>query len=369
MASALRMDRGLSWGDGEKEKEKEGTKEESPRHIASPRASDEKSQEQRRFLPPPTHPSIAGAPKISAPPLPKRSQSRVPSTTVPVEQTPEPDDDTSGEVQSPPPSYNAPNHDTADHKSSAQDDVPEDADAPTQDAFHTPTEETTLDALIPPRAVSPASTPLPSSPPSTPGFSPPVSPRPDDPAPRVPESRTAAPALGSSSPAPPPLPRRAGARAQPPPTPTLPPRARPVPAPPAPLVEPAEPARATPPSREDENGARDETRASPEPTAGSSAEAEGAAEAGADEGARAMVSVSPTPSPSAPGSDVESAAEVESPVDDVPARPRVNGVHAAPGAGPDGAVYIGDATWEERTWKELVRLREDMFWARVGGVR
>lgn len=32
-------------------------------------------------------------------------------------------------------------------------------------------------------------------------------------------------------------------------------------------------------------------------------------------------------------------------------------------------VYVGDATWEERTWKELVRLRENMFWARIGGVR
>lgn len=32
-------------------------------------------------------------------------------------------------------------------------------------------------------------------------------------------------------------------------------------------------------------------------------------------------------------------------------------------------IYVGDATWEERTWKELTRLREDMFWARVGGVR
>ena len=31
--------------------------------------------------------------------------------------------------------------------------------------------------------------------------------------------------------------------------------------------------------------------------------------------------------------------------------------------------YVGDATWEERTWKEIVRLREDMFWARVGGLR
>ncbi|KAH9478340.1 hypothetical protein JR316_0008794 [Psilocybe cubensis] len=33
------------------------------------------------------------------------------------------------------------------------------------------------------------------------------------------------------------------------------------------------------------------------------------------------------------------------------------------------ANYVGEATWEERTWKEIVRLREDMFWARVGGIR
>ncbi|RDB30584.1 Rab guanine nucleotide exchange factor SEC2 [Hypsizygus marmoreus] len=32
-------------------------------------------------------------------------------------------------------------------------------------------------------------------------------------------------------------------------------------------------------------------------------------------------------------------------------------------------VYIGDATWEERTWNEIVRLREEMFWARIGGLR
>lgn len=39
------------------------------------------------------------------------------------------------------------------------------------------------------------------------------------------------------------------------------------------------------------------------------------------------------------------------------------------GAGVDGEIYVGEATWEERTWKELVRLREEMFWARIGGVR
>jgi Rab guanine nucleotide exchange factor SEC2 len=35
----------------------------------------------------------------------------------------------------------------------------------------------------------------------------------------------------------------------------------------------------------------------------------------------------------------------------------------------DDADYVGDTTWEERAWKELTRLREDMFWARIGGVR
>lgn len=35
----------------------------------------------------------------------------------------------------------------------------------------------------------------------------------------------------------------------------------------------------------------------------------------------------------------------------------------------DGMPYVGDGTWEERTWKELTRLREDMFWARVGSAQ
>ncbi|KAG8817425.1 hypothetical protein FRC17_011238 [Serendipita sp. 399] len=31
--------------------------------------------------------------------------------------------------------------------------------------------------------------------------------------------------------------------------------------------------------------------------------------------------------------------------------------------------YVGRGTWEERAWLELVRIRENMFWARLGGVR
>lgn len=34
----------------------------------------------------------------------------------------------------------------------------------------------------------------------------------------------------------------------------------------------------------------------------------------------------------------------------------------------DGEGYVGDATWEDRTWREVVRLKEEMFWARIGGV-
>ena len=35
----------------------------------------------------------------------------------------------------------------------------------------------------------------------------------------------------------------------------------------------------------------------------------------------------------------------------------------------DTTLYVGTATWEERTWRELVKLREEMFWARLGGIR
>lgn len=32
----------------------------------------------------------------------------------------------------------------------------------------------------------------------------------------------------------------------------------------------------------------------------------------------------------------------------------------------DEGAFVGDATWEERTYKEIVKLREQLFWARVG---
>ncbi|GLB42068.1 putative GDP/GTP exchange factor Sec2p [Lyophyllum shimeji] len=35
----------------------------------------------------------------------------------------------------------------------------------------------------------------------------------------------------------------------------------------------------------------------------------------------------------------------------------------------DKEAYVGDATWEERTWNQIVRLKEEMFWARIGALR
>ena len=35
----------------------------------------------------------------------------------------------------------------------------------------------------------------------------------------------------------------------------------------------------------------------------------------------------------------------------------------------EGEGFAGDVTWEDRTWKVLVTLKEDMFWARIGGIR
>ncbi|KAK0458802.1 uncharacterized protein EV420DRAFT_333332 [Desarmillaria tabescens] len=57
----------------------------------------------------------------------------------------------------------------------------------------------------------------------------------------------------------------------------------------------------------------------------------------------------------------------ESPVESVPESD--NEKEVSDNEDENKEVYIGDTTWEERTWKELVRIKEDMFWARVGGLR
>ena len=34
----------------------------------------------------------------------------------------------------------------------------------------------------------------------------------------------------------------------------------------------------------------------------------------------------------------------------------------------EGEVFTRDMTWEERMWNVSVRLKTDMFWARIGGI-
>ncbi|KAF8574405.1 hypothetical protein K439DRAFT_855389 [Ramaria rubella] len=48
---------------------------------------------------------------------------------------------------------------------------------------------------------------------------------------------------------------------------------------------------------------------------------------------------------------------------------RISNSTPTPNRDEEQEVFIGDTTWEERTWKALVRLREDMFYARLGSVR
>ena len=56
-------------------------------------------------------------------------------------------------------------------------------------------------------------------------------------------------------------------------------------------------------------------------------------------------------------------------MDSVQDRPKNEKQNGFDESSDDSKNYVSDATWEERTWKEIVRLREDMFWARIGAIR
>jgi len=69
----------------------------------------------------------------------------------------------------------------------------------------------------------------------------------------------------------------------------------------------------------------------------------------------------PDPIPASHGENAgRSSTEVETPMDTSSSKQASSS---------DGESFVGDATWEERTWKEIVRLREEMFWTRVGCMR
>lgn len=209
------------------------------------------------------------------------------------------------------------------------------------------------------------------------------------------------PGSRSGSPVPPPLPRRAAARLRP--VSVVVPVAEPITVENT-GVEQAAPVSDTPTQPIDATGVAAHTESTdatkpPDSSAvdapvGSLTESTGA---GAVEAHTALVTAAPEEAPQA---DVDASVKLRNGVDPPtqpedpdtippsPVAPSTNGVvdgvkgqslHLAdirsspePEANAeieDPALYVGDGTWEERTWKELTRLREDMFWARVGGVR
>lgn len=144
--------------------------------------------------------------------------------------------------------------------------------------------------------------------------------------------------------------------------------------------------------------AAEEAKAAPAEPAAQAAGSEATVESGADasvpapaEGAELSVPVTEEPEPIAPESEAaEPLAQADVPVVSADAKskekhePQLNGDSVPPAPESDAkdepveaetekekedeGLYVGDATWEERTYKELVRLREEMFWARVGAV-
>ncbi|KDQ58556.1 hypothetical protein JAAARDRAFT_671720 [Jaapia argillacea MUCL 33604] len=342
--------------------------------IASTALGMEKEKEKEKKLPltpPPTHPSLPPhvdpksadpgpqLPAAAPPPLPKRSQIRERERTrstmgTPTEEIPALNGSTS-EIGSPRPSTDEKptihvngltghgQDDSTDHGPSAMSSLPSTlSESTSQEHFSTPTEEF---ASLPstPFATSPTptpappsvaeSTPLPSSVPSTP--------TPDDTFAKAIQNSSPA---RTASPAPPPVPRRAAARARPlsistprsgTPVPESVQESVPAPAP----SEPSKPevdvftmADVQPVQDQDEASVDNKTI-----TQSTKEETPTLTESAAISEAK----------PSEDGSDNGSSDSEASSLE----------------------MYVGTATWEERSWKEITRLREDMFWARIGCVR
>ncbi|KAH7887024.1 hypothetical protein F5I97DRAFT_1967068 [Phlebopus sp. FC_14] len=364
--------------------------------------------------PPPAHPSAsdsqAEAPQSQVPPLvPKRSGSRdhiwndksVETTQNGTTDSTEPSTvtdsggpesgtgsgdayQTADEIASVPPS---PTRDTspnveAEHADPAvSHDPPISSEAPA--LSQTPTSPV-------PRVTSPIPRPRsrvtsPASPPSRVG-SPrpqlPVSPialsrsRAGSPAPVI--ARTASPATPSRTGSPasphgaPPLPRRAAARRAIPPPPASTAASEPSKDKRVSLLAPEQIRAQEEPSKSDD-GPKENDAAGPDITP---------VNAG-DEVASVPVAATPGDDPSDETAERTAAApstsEAPAPVDlqaNTPDRTSTDSVQRSiettstkRSSSTDVSGFASDATWEERTWKEVARLRDEMFWARIGGVR
>ena len=364
MASAF-GERAASWSEGEKEKVKENG----------------------RILPaPPTRPAVQNV-TTTPPPLPKRSDSRrkVPplvSSAGPQVNGSDAKDTAAVEKAEVQP--------VSESLSISTEQVVAQTPEPESEPFLTPTEEVSLfvsakstPEKAPADSASSSTVPVPESPPSAPTLAP------------VPSSTSIVNGdVRSASPAPPPLPRRAAARG---PRPMLPGRSSQSPASTTEVALPdAETNTVASSTATDKavdiptdgtttttaemapNGVQSvpeekEEQASRVPEAGVVVVAAGS-EAG-------DVSSAPPLAPDGFGLPVGTSSVVPDDVTKPPSAtqptPAVsgekNGVVGesldSKNAGEDGEVYVGDSTWEERTWKEVVKLREVMYWARVGGLR
>ncbi|KAJ7449120.1 proline-rich protein [Mycena galericulata] len=351
MASKL-GERAASWsGDGSKEKERE-KKEKDEKGLPTP---------------PPMHPalSVPSRPTTPAPPLPKRSEGRRQAPTVPPPRDEHPAE-TASELPNPHPEPAA-----AVPAAGSPNPHPELAAPAPVHALKTDGAKL--------KRFSAHQVPLPDSRPGTP----------------INASHPAGPTDGSpvtptAGAAPPPLPRRAAARA-----------VRPVPPPPeAPAPPAAETAATETPVVANAahapavNGASKATAPEPAekvadaPVPPHAEETKPDGEAVAATETSVEVATVEEPIAAEEKEKEEEGKETEAPVD-IPRvespSPEPKGARTEKSAanghldeeladdkkeeGEEHEAYVGDVTWEERTWKELVRLREDMFWARIGGIR
>ncbi|KAI0315718.1 hypothetical protein OF83DRAFT_1130675 [Amylostereum chailletii] len=333
--------------------------------------------EKKRFVAP--IPSKLLVKTASAPPpLPQRSRSRAQGSPVskPTESSSTPTDgEKSGSVAC---SDGIPSP-TTDTNTGTQEQKVSTAPTPSPqgepEAFLTPVEEVpSTDLQTMTRSGSPSTIPLPESLPNTPDAAPVALPDEQPAAPVNPPSEGVA---QPAAPVAPPLPRRAAARA------------RPVPPPPS---QPAEPTSTEPTSKPEELVATSEALAATETVVEEKvsdvpAKAEGEETSLGSDHKEPMADEAKPAVPPRPSVDKPRSTSITS-SGSIPNAPNgVNGVHGLhaepetvsvsepesepeqPLMAPDGMPFVGETTWEERTWKELVNLREEMFWARVGGAR
>jgi hypothetical protein len=324
------------------EPEKDWKNEEDAKKLPSPPPEPEGSPP-KRFVPP--LPPIR--PQASIPPqLPPRGQSLAETAAPPSEEPTPPQGD--GVLFE---------HDHHDHLQPVEPSLEPEKREPVVEKPRPPT--------LPPRAPrhppadivcpgTPSAIPLPDSRPSTPvpgttaegRTSLPPTPTKLDP------GRSSSPAPGSGG-APPPIPRRAPARVRP-------------------ISFLSSTPRNKPPINPSEEGKEEATELGPDPPTTTNEPADlvvGAVSRPTPETIKPIFTTMVEPQES--DGEITRIAEAPSPIEMATTSP-VDVIQHTGGDGSgliDNQNLVGDKSWEDKTWKEVVRLREEMFYARVGIIR